>query len=317
MIHFVARRGVRALGVLLLVAVLAMSMPLMLPGSPALAALGLEATDEEIGAFNDKYNLGADPLTRLWNWLDGLVQGDLGTSIITGATVTDQLAARLPVTLELVAVSLVLALVLALPVALRAAWRPGSILDRVSQALAFVLLSMPGFVLGMLLIYLFAVVLRVLPATGWVPFSEDPLGHLTHLILPVTTMALAEAAVYLRALRADADEVLESTYIHAAQARGMRPARLLLARALRPASLPLVTLVGLNLGMALGGTLVVETMFAIPGMGRYVSTAIGQRDYPVVESTTIILAAAMVAATLLVDLSYRLIDPRIAHDARH
>ncbi|WP_062304011.1 ABC transporter permease [Demequina subtropica] len=316
MIRFIARRGVRALGVLLLVAVLAMSMPLMLPGSPAMAALGLEATDEEIAAFNDRYNLGADPLTRLWNWLDGLLHGDLGTSIITDAAVTGQLAERLPVTLELVAVSLVLALVISLPVALRSAWRPGSILDRVSQALAFVLLSMPGFVLGMLLIYVFAVVLRVLPATGWVPFSEDPLGHLTHLILPVTTMALAEAAVYLRALRADADDVLESTYIHAAQARGMKPTRLLLTRALRPASLPLVTLVGLNLGMALGGTLVVETMYAIPGMGRYVSTAIGQRDYPVIESTTIILAAAMVTATLLVDLSYRLIDPRIAHDAR-
>ncbi|WP_169816428.1 ABC transporter permease [Demequina soli] len=312
-----ARRGVRALGVLLLVAVLAMSTPLLLPGSPALAVLGLEASDADIAAFNERYNLGADPFTRLWNWVTALLHGDLGTSIVTGSAVTDQLAERLPVTLELVVVSLALALVIAVPVALRAAWRPGSVLDRVSQSLAFVLLSMPGFVLGMLLIYVFAVSLKALPATGWVPFAEDPVEHLAHLVLPVVTMALAEAAVYLRALRADADDVLGSTYIHAAQARGMRPSRLLLARALRPASLPLVTLVGLNLGMALGGTLVVETMYAIPGMGRYVATAIGQRDYPVIESTTIILAAAMVVATLLVDLSYRLIDPRIAHDARH
>lgn len=310
---FILRRGGRALCVLLLVAVATMALPQILPGSAALAVLGTSATEQEVAAFTVRHHLDANPVERLGMWASAALQGDFGTSIVSGSAVAADVAERLPITLELVILSQLVALALALPVALRAAWRPGSLLDRVAGALAFVLLSIPGFVLGLLLIFVFAVSLRMLPATGWVPFSADPVGHIEHVIMPVLTMSLAEAAVYMRTLRSSAGEVLVENFIHAARSRGMASNRVLWTRVLRPAALPLITVVGINIGTSFGGALVVETLFAIPGMGRLLSTAIAARDYPVIETLSIMAALAVVVATALVDVSYRFVDPRIAH----
>ncbi|MFE7559823.1 ABC transporter permease [Kitasatospora sp. NPDC057500] len=311
-----AGRLARAAAVLLLVIVAALSLPHLMPGSPALAALGPTATPEQVTAYEAKLGLDENVLTAAWRWLGDALHGDLGHSLSTGVAVTTELADRIPVTLELFIAAQVVALGLALPVALWSAWRPGGALDRIATAGAFVWLAVPGFVLGLLLIWLTAVQLRLLPATGWTPFTEDPLENLRHLVLPALTLGLTEAAVFTRTLRGQLLDTLDQTYIAAARSRGMGTVRLLLRRTLRPSSLPLVTLVGIGIGTSLGGSVLVETLFAVPGVGTWVSGAINSRDFPVVQGVVVVSAVAVVAATFAVDLLYRTIDPRIADERR-
>ncbi|MER7706118.1 ABC transporter permease [Kitasatospora sp. NPDC097605] len=311
-----AGRLARAAAVLLLVTVAALSLPHLMPGSPALAALGPTATPEQVTAYEAKLGLDENVLSATWRWIGDALQGDLGHSLSTGVAVTTELADRIPVTLELFIAAQVVALGLALPVALWSAWRPGGAVDRIATAGAFVWLAVPGFVLGLLLIWLTAVQLRILPATGWTPFTEDPLENLRHLVLPALTLGLTEAAVFTRTLRGQLLDTLDQTYVAAARSRGMGTVRLLLRRALRPSSLPLVTLIGIGIGTSLGGSVLVETLFAVPGVGTLVSGAINGRDFPVVQGVVVVSAVAVVAATFAVDLLYRTIDPRIADERR-
>ncbi|MET9401119.1 ABC transporter permease [Kitasatospora sp. NPDC002965] len=306
----------RAGAVLLLVTVAALALPHLMPGSPALAALGPTATPEQVAAYEATLGLDENVLTATWRWIGDALHGDLGHSLSTGAAVTTELADRIPVTLELFVTAQVVALGLALPVALWSAWRPGGTVDRIATAGAFVWLAVPGFVLGLLLIWIAAVQLRILPATGWTPFTEDPLDNLRHLVLPALTLGLTEAAVFTRTLRGQLIDTLDQTYVAAARSRGMGTARLLLRRTLRPSSLPLVTLVGIGIGTSLGGSVLVESLFAVPGVGSLAAGAINGRDFPVVQAVVVVSAVAVVAATFAVDLLYRTIDPRIAHDHR-
>ncbi|MGR7000142.1 ABC transporter permease [Yinghuangia aomiensis] len=285
-------------------------------GLPALAALGPTATPDQISAYDDRIGMGDNVFAALGHWLGNAVHGDLGRSLLNDVPVATELGNRIPVTLELFLVAQVVALAVAIPVALRSAWKPGGIFDRVATTGAFVALAAPGFVLGLLLIYVAAVQLRMLPATGWVPFTDDPVENLRHLVLPALTLGLTEAAVFTRTLRAQLVDTLDQPYIAAARSRGMPVRRLLLRRALRPSSLPLVTLVGLGIGTSLGGSVLVETLFAVPGIGSLVSTAIAGRDFPVLQAVIVVAATGVVVATLAVDLLYRRLDPRIAHDRR-
>ncbi|MFF2952007.1 ABC transporter permease [Kitasatospora sp. NPDC057965] len=311
-----AGRLARAAAVLLLVTVAALSLPHLMPGSPALAALGPTATPEQVAAYEAKLGLDENVLAATWRWLGDALHGELGHSLSTGVAVTTELADRIPVTLELFVAAQVVALGLALPVALWSAWRPGGAVDRIATAGAFVWLAVPGFVLGLLLIWITAVQLRLLPATGWTPFTEDPLENLRHLVLPALTLGLTEAAVFTRTLRSQLLDTLDQTYVSAARSRGMGTARLLLRRALRPSSLPLVTLIGIGVGTSLGGSVLVESLFAVPGVGTWVSGAINGRDFPVVQGVVVVSAVAVVAATFAVDLLYRTVDPRIADERR-
>ncbi|MFF8773127.1 ABC transporter permease [Kitasatospora sp. NPDC015120] len=306
----------RAAAVLLLVTVGALALPKLMPGSPALAALGPTATPEQVAAYEAKLGLDENVFAATWRWLGDALHGDLGHSLSTGVAVTTELADRIPVTLELFVAAQVVALGLALPVALRSAWRPGGAVDRIATAGAFVWLAVPGFVLGLLLIWIAAVQLRILPATGWTPFTEDPLENLRHLVLPALTLGLTEAAVFTRTLRSQLLDTLDQTYVSAARSRGMGTVRLLLRRTLRPSSLPLVTLLGIGVGTSLGGSVLVESLFAVPGVGSLVSGAINGRDFPVVQGVVVVSAVAVVAATFAVDLLYRTIDPRIADERR-
>ncbi|MFF1902772.1 ABC transporter permease [Kitasatospora sp. NPDC058218] len=306
----------RAGAALLLVTLGALWLPHVMPGSPALAALGPTATPEQVTAYEAGLGLDDNVFTATWRWLGDALHGDLGHSLTSGAAVTSELADRIPVTLELFLAGQLVALCIALPVALLSAWRPGGKLDRVATAGAFVWLAVPGFVLGLLLIWLAAVQLRILPATGWTPFTEDPVENLRHLVLPALTLGLTEAAVFTRTLRGQLLDTLDQTYIAAARSRGMGTGRLLLRRALRPSSLPLVTLIGIGIGTSLGGSVLVETLFAVPGLGSFAAGAINARDFPVIQAVVVVSATAVVAATLVVDLLYRTLDPRIAHDHR-
>ncbi|MFB7225696.1 ABC transporter permease [Streptomyces sp. NPDC056227] len=306
----------RAAAVLLLVTLAALTLPHLMPGSPAVAALGPTATPEQITAYEAKLGLDENVLAATWRWLGDALHGNLGHSLSTGVPVTTELADRIPVTLELFVAAQLVALCLALPVALLSAWRPGGSVDRIATAGAFVWLAIPGFVLGLLLIWIAAVQLRILPATGWTPFTEDPAENLRHLVLPALTLGLTEAAVFTRTLRGQLLDTLDQTYVAAARSRGMGTARLLLRRALRPSSLPLVTLIGIGIGTSLGGSVLVETLFGVPGVGSLAAGSINARDFPVIQAVTVVSAAAVVAATLAVDLLYRKLDPRIAHDHR-
>lgn len=310
---FWINRAGRALLVLVLLGLVAMALPRLIEGDPAIAVLGIQATPEQIAAFHAAHDLEANPVQRLVNWLSSAASGDLGTSFTTDIPVSEEIARRLPITLELVTAGLVVALALSIPVALRQAWRPGGVMDKIATAVSFVLLAMPGFVLGLVLIYLFAVQLAWLPATGWVDFADDPLGNIRTLVLPALTLGLAEAAIFARALRADLVSTLKQPFVHAAASRGMGPARMLMSRALRPSSLSMVTLVGIALASAVGGSVLVETLFAIPGMGRMAQSAILSRDFPVIEAIILIAGAAVVFMAIVVDLVYRFVDPRITH----
>ncbi|PRY00468.1 ABC transporter permease [Allonocardiopsis opalescens] len=309
-------RAVRALAVIALLGMLTMALPLLLTGDPAVAVLGVEATPEQLAAFTAALNLDASPPERFAHWLGGAVRGDLGTSLVTGAPVTAEIGERLPVTLELLLCGQLLALAITVPVAMRSAWRPGGVVDRISTVLAYLLLSTPAFVLGLALILVLAVGLAVLPATGWAA-PDDPVEHLRHLVLPVLTMGLTEAAVLVRVLRADLIATLRTPYILAARSRGLSPWRLLWTRALRPSSFSTVTLVGLGLGLAFGGSVLVETIFAVPGMGRLAASAIEARDFPVIEAVVLLSGVTVVLVGTLVDLVYGVIDPRARHAAAH
>lgn len=303
---------VRGLVVLGLLGMLTMALPLLVPGDPAIAVLGTEATPAQLTAFTAALDLDASPPERLVHWLGRAFSGDLGTSLVTGLPVLAEVGGRLPVTLELLLCSQVLALAIALPVAMRSAWKPGGILDQIATVLAFVLISTPAFVLGLALILLLAVGTAVLPATGWADPS-DPIAHLRHLVLPVLTIALTEAAVLTRVLRADLIATLGTPYILAARSRGLSSWRLLVTRALRPSSLSTVTLVGLGLGLAFGGSVVVETIFAVPGMGRLAANSIAARDFPVIEAIVLFSGATVVLVGILVDAVYGVLDPRTRH----
>jgi len=296
--------------VLVLLGLLTMALPALMTGTPALAVLGVQASPERIAEFMASLNLDRPAPVRLWEWVGRAVSGDFGTSLVTGRAVADELAARLPITLELLLVGQLVALALTVPVAMASAWRPGGALDRVATAIAFVLLSTPTFVFGLLGIMLFSVMLGVLPATGWVSFGDDPVGHLRHLLLPALTIGLTEAATLVRVLRADLIATMREPHVLASRSRGMGAVRLMTTRVLRPSSLTTMTLVGLGFGALFAGSALIETVFAIPGMGRLALSAIGARDFPVIETIVILSGTAVFLAALVVDILYTVVDPR-------
>lgn len=307
-------RIARAVLVLFCVAALVVQLTTLLPGDPALVILGQESTEAQREALREELGLNAGYFTRLFEWLGGVFTGDWGTSFVSGRPVLGELLQRVPVTFEIVVLAQIVALGLAVPIGLWTAYHFRGAGDKIASGISFVLLATPPFVIGLVLIYVFAVSAGALPASGWVPMGEDFAGHLRSLVLPVLTIALADAAVYLRTFRGAVLETLTEPYIYAATTRGASPRWLQWHRVLRPASSPLVTLVGLQLGISLGGTLVVETLFAIPGMGRLAISALGSRDIPLMQGTVLFAAVAVVVASMAVDVVVNRIDPRSSRD---
>ena len=214
---------------------------------------------------------------------------------------------------ELMVIAEGMGLLIAIPLAILCAVRSGSATDRFVTGLAFGKLSLPSFMVAILLIYLFAVELNWLPATGWVPFAEDPVGNLRSFVLPAATLAFAEWPVLMRVLRSDMIATLQEDYIAMAKAKGLRPARILLVHALKPSSLTLVTVTGINIGRLIGGALIVETIFALPGIGRLLVGAIYTRDLIILQGVVLLVGAGFVVMNFIVDLLYAVLDPRIRH----
>ena len=313
MLNFVVRRLLAILPVLLAVSLLTFLNASLLPGDLALVILGDQATPENVAALRRDMGLDQPLWWRYLSWLGHVLQGDLGRSFRTGQTVLQAVAERIPVSLQLMLMAELIGLLIGVPLAIACAARAGGAFDRFMTGGAFAMLSMPSFLTAILLIYLFAVELRWLPATGYVPFTEAPLANLRFFVLPALTLALAEWPGIMRVLRSDMIATLQEDYIALAKAKGLKPSRILFVHALKPSSLTLVTVTGINIGRLLGGTLIVESIFALPGIGRLLVGAIYTRDLVILQGVVLLVACGFVIVNFIVDMLYAVLDPRIRH----
>ena len=313
MLGFVARRLLYLVPVLVAVSLLTFLIASLLPGDLAYVILGDQATPEKVAALRHDMGLDQPIWWRYLSWLGHVLQGDFGRSFRTGQTVLQAVTERLPVSLELMMLAELGALAIGIPLAIACAVRSGSAFDRFMTGSAFGMLSVPAFLSAILLIYLFAVELRWLPATGYVPFEDDPIGNLRSFLLPALTLALGEWPVLMRVLRSDMIATLQEDYIAMARAKGLKPSRILLVHALKPSSLTLVTVTGINIGRLIGGTVIVESIFALPGIGRLLLGAIFTRDLIILQGVVLFVACGYVLMNFIVDMLYAVLDPRIRH----
>lgn len=313
MLSFMVRRLLAILPVLLAVSLLTFLIASLLPGDLAFVILGDQATPANVAALRHDMGLDQPLWWRYLSWLGHVLQGDLGRSFRTGQTVLQAVSERIPVSLELMLMAEFLGLLIGVPLAIACAARAGGAFDRFMTGSAFAMLSMPSFLMAILLIYLFAVELHWLPATGYVPFTEDPLANLRFFVLPALTLALAEWPGIMRVLRSDMIATLQEDYIALAKAKGLKPSRILFVHALKPSSLTLVTVTGINIGRLLGGTLIVESIFALPGIGRLLVGAIYTRDLVILQGVVLLVACGFVIVNFIVDMLYAVLDPRIRH----
>ncbi|HTV88440.1 MAG TPA: ABC transporter permease [Stellaceae bacterium] len=313
MLGFAGRRLLYLIPVLLAVTLLTFLIAALLPGDLALAMLGDQATPAKVAALRHQMGLDQPLALQYARWLGGVVQGNLGRSFHTGEPVTRAIIERLPVTLELMALAEAIALAVAVPIGILCAVHAGGFIDRAMTSIAFGKLSLPGFMAAILLIFIFSVRLKLLPATGYVPLGDSIAGNLRSFVLPAATLAIGEWPVLMRVLRSDMIATLQEDYITMAKAKGLRRGRILLVHALKPSSLTLVTVAGINIGRLIGGAVVVETIFALPGIGRLMIGAIYTRDFVVVQGVVLFVATAFVLVNFVVDLLYGVLDPRIRH----
>ncbi len=305
-------------GILFAVSLITFLLMNLAPGDPAQAILGETATAEAIAALRQRLGLDLPILQRYLNWLGGVLTGDLGESFRANEPVLDAIVGRFPVTLELLIGAQVVALGLALPIGMYTAYRARGAADKAALAVALAFVSTPPFLIGIILIYVFALLLGVLPATGYVPVSESLSGNLLTMTLPIATLGLFEFPVYMRLLRSDMIQTLQQNYISLARAIGLPPWRILFTHALRPSSLSLITVVGINMGRLIGGAVIVEVLFGLPGVGQLLVDGIYQREYLMVQGVVLVVGVFFVLINSLVDLLYSLLDPRVRVDSiRH
>jgi peptide/nickel transport system permease protein len=285
----------------------------LLPGDVALVMAGPNATPQSVAALRQELRLDQPLPIRYVDWLGRALHGDLGASPRSHLPVAGLIKERLPITLELLVLAQLIALVIAVPAGIASAYRAGGLLDQTASGAAFGVLALPSFVLAIVLIYLFAVQLDVLPATGYTPLTSDPLDNLRSFFLPALTIGLAEAAAYARLLRSDMIQTLQEDYIAMARAKGLPTWHVLVRHALKPSSFTLLTVLGINIGRLMGGALIVETIFALPGVGRLLVESIYARDLVVVQGVVAFVAVAFVLVNFGVDLLYAVLDPRIRH----
>ena len=318
MARLVAARLVRLGAVLLAVSFLTFMMANVLPGDPidALIPIELQEDQEFVAELREEWGLNDPLLGRYGRWLGNAVQGDLGKSYITGRPIMDEVTPRLPITAELMLVSIGLALLVAVPLGVLSAYREGSSTDQSVTAGALLGISTPNFLLGIILIYFMAVKLQWFPAVGWVRISDSFTGNLKSVALPAVSLAVAEAAVFTRIVRSDMIATLKENYILSARAKGLRDRFILFRHGLRPSSLTLITVVGLNAAGLIGGTIILERLFAIPGVGWRLFNAVLQRDYMMVQGITMLIAAFYVIINAVVDFIYLAVDPRILGGSR-
>ncbi len=301
---------------MILVTLATFLMTELLPGDPAIAILGENARPAQIAAVRKELRLDEPVITRYVEWVGSAVKGDLGRSIVSHQPVSEVLRQRMPVNLELAVLASLLAVLVAIPLGAWSAYRAGRMFDRATSSASFGVVAIPPFLLGLILVSLLALKVELLPNTGWVRLSESVTDNLRFLALPVLTLALGEIAVLGQLLRADMAATLQEDYVLAARARGLTNRHVLMREALRPSSFSLVTLAGVNLGRLIGGTVIVEKIFGLPGVGIAITQAIPQKDFPMLQGGVMMLAVAYLVINLVVDMSYSLLDPRVRRGTR-
>jgi len=304
-------RLVSTLPTLIGVSLLVFGVTYLIPGDPARMMAGNEASPDAVEQIRKNMGLDQPFWVRYGLWLANMLQGNLGDSYFSKQTVAHLVAGALPVTLELTVLALLVALIIAVPTAIVSAVRVGSWFDVGAAGISFVGLSIPGFWLGIMLIYLFAVQLRWLPAGGFQPIEKGIGANLQSMILPAIALGTFASTQLMRYLRASLLDVLHADYVRTARAKGLREWAVLIRHAVRNALIPFATVLGVQMGYLLGGTVITESVFALPGMGRLVLTSVQNRDYQVVTGIIFLIAAAFVLINLLVDLLYPVLDPRV------
>ncbi|OLD75992.1 MAG: peptide ABC transporter [Candidatus Rokubacteria bacterium 13_1_20CM_4_70_14] len=311
MVTLLGRRLLATIPLLFLVSLVVFALVHALPGDPAVLFLGEEADPETLARFRVRLGLDRPLVAQYAAWLGRALRGDLGRSLRTNQPVAEAILERLPVTLELLVAALSVSLAIAIPMGIVSAVKRNSGVDLVSTVFALVGFAMPGFWLGIILIYVFALLLRWLPPSGWVPLPASVPQNLLSLVLPAFTLGTALAALVTRQLRSGMLEVLRQDYVRTAQAKGLSERQVVGKHALKNALISVVTVVGLQLGGLLGNTIITETLFALPGVGRLMIDAIFSRDFFVVQGVILFLAVGYVLSNLLVDALYSYLDPRI------
>ena len=306
----ILNRVLASLPVLAVVAVIVFLLIHLAPGDPAALIAGDLSTTEDIARLRNALGLDQPLWRQFLIWAARLAQGDLGTSIFTHVPVTTLLAQRLEPTLSITLLTMLISIVVAIPLGTIAAWRAGSWIDRAVMLFAVLAFSVPVFLIGYLLIYAFSVELRWLPVQGYRRLGDGLVPWLSHLVLPCLNLALVYMALLTRMTRATVLEVLQEDYIRTARAKGLGVVAVL-GHALRNAAIPIATTVGVGVALLIGGVVVTETVFAIPGIGRLVVESVQRHDYPVIQSVLLLSAGVYVLVNLAIDLSYRLFDPRI------
>jgi peptide/nickel transport system permease protein len=311
MTRYVVRRLLLTVPVLLLVSVIVFTLINLIPGDPAQIFAGNEAGKDVVEALRKQMGLDKPIVVRYLIWLGRLLHGDLGKSVRDGRPVLATLLLKLPVTVELAIVSLTVAWAIAVPAGVIAAWKRRSAVDYAATTVALAGISIPNFWLGIMLIYMFAVNLRWLPPSGYVEPWKEPLRSLTLMVLPATVLGTALAALVMRLLRSSMLEVLGTEFIRTAQAKGLSTKVVILKHALKNAMIPVATVMGLQLSGLLGGAVITEQIFAVPGIGRLAIESILTRDYPMVQGVVLCSATAIVFVNFAVDILYSVLDPRI------
>jgi peptide/nickel transport system permease protein len=314
-IGYIGRRLAALVPILFFVSVVTFGVTLLLPGDPALAYIGEENINDKVMYQAVREQLGLDqPIpVQYVKWLGRALHGDFGHSIRTREPAVEGLLARLPITLELSVLAMLISLLIALPIGTVSAVRPNSKLDLVGTLIAMTGVAVPDFWLAILLIYVMAVWLRMLPSSGYVPLAQGVWPNLQSMLLPSVALGMGLAAIVMRQLRSSLIEVLGQEYVVVAGAKGLSPAMILRRHALKNALIPVVTVIGLQTGRLLGGAVLIETIFSLPGLGRLATDSILFRDYPMLEGSVLILALAVSLASLMTDITYAALDPRIRY----
>ena len=310
---YVVRRIVATVPVMGVVALFAFALIHLSPADPAALIAGEFATPDDIHRIRAKLGLNEPMPVQFYRWASGIATGDLGVSVFSNLPVTRLIGQRIGPTVALATVTIVLTLAFAIPIGVIAAWKAGSLVDRAVVSFAVMGFSVPVFVLGYALAYVFAVVLGLLPVQGYVPLAKGFWPFLESLILPSVTLAISYTALIARMTRASMIEVLSQDYIRTARAKGLGTFQILMVHALKAAGVPIATTVGVGVGILISGVVVTESVFSIPGLGRLTVDAILHRDYPIIQAVILLFSGMYVLLNLVVDLTYTLLDPRIRY----
>jgi len=314
MIRFLANRLIAAVPVLLIVSLITFVLIYFVPGDVSAELAGPGAGKEEVARIRAVYGLDRPFHERLLGWYAALVQGDLGQSVLLGRSVTEAIIERLPITLSLTGLALLMSIVIGIATGVLAAMRVNTWVDQMTMTIALAGLSLPDFWLGLVMIYFFAVTLGVLPTGGYVELSQDPVGWLRSMALPALALALTQVGLLARMTRASMLDVLRQDYMRTARAKGL-PNRVVIGKhALANVLIPVITVIGLSVGILLGGAVVIEQVFSIPGVGRLIIGGILRRDFPVIQGGLLLTAVIFVLVNILVDVLYAVVDPRVRYE---